>query len=79
MVTVEQEEEVAMEVLAVMEATMAATEALETQVKLVPMEAVLVQIVADIQADKVVRQDQVVDLVEVQAPNTQQVTLEVLV
>tara|TARA_B100000131_G_C17951563_1_gene546666 strand:- start:306 stop:545 length:240 start_codon:yes stop_codon:yes gene_type:complete len=79
MVTVEQEEEVAMEVLAVMAATMAATEALETQVKLVPMEAVLVQIVADIQADKMVRQDQVVDLVEVQAPNTQQVTLEVLV
>ena len=79
MVTVEQEEEVAMEVLAVMAADSVATEQLETQVKLVPMEAVLVQIVVDIQADKVVRQDQVVDLVEVQAPNTQQVTLEVLV
>ena len=79
MVTVEQYEEVAMEVLAVMEATMATTEALETQVKLVPMEAVLVQDVVDIQADKMVRQDQVVDLEEVQAPNTQQVTLEVLV
>ena len=79
MVTVEQEEEVAMEVLAVMEATMATTEALETQGKLVPMEAVLVQDVVDIQADKMVSQDQVVDLEEVQAPNTQQVTLEVLV
>ena len=51
-------------------------EILEVQVK---MEQVLVQDAKDIQADKQASQDQVVDLVEVQAPNTLQVTLEVLV
>ena len=51
----------------------------EIQAVQVQTEAVLVLDVMDIQADKQVRQDQVVDLVEVQAPNTLQVTLEVLV
>ena len=51
----------------------------EIQAVQVQTEAVLLQDAAVIQADKQARQDQVVDQVEVQAPNTLRVTLEVLV
>ena len=76
---VEEEDQAAQEELAGQVADSVVVVLQEIQAVQVQTEAVLVQDVMDIQADKQVRQDQVVDLVEVQAPNTLQVTLEVLV
>ena len=71
-----------LEVLEVLEALVADSSQvviMEVLEALAPTEVVLVQVVVDIQADKQVRQDPLVAVEVVQAPNTLPVMLDLLI